>query len=194
MQDGNTVVKCSPKCINYRIFKTNFVLKNHLLSLPRDLRIVFAKIRTCNYRLPVETGRWENIERHLRISTLCGCNGNGDEFHYVMECTQFVMIQWWNDIVNDIVKCFNIIKFNELMDSNDVEILKPLSKLSKLSTSVLPKFSTHLLLFLYLYIFFLPLPVIYVYMYIWFCTSCTSVSEWMKNWNEYCLIVRIEKF
>ena len=66
VQDWDTVVNCLPKCINYRIFKTNFGLENYMLSLPRDLRIVFAKIRTCNHRLPVETGRWTNIDRKIR--------------------------------------------------------------------------------------------------------------------------------
>ena len=78
VQDWDTVVNCSPKCINYRIFKTNFGLENYLLSLPRDLRIVFAKIRTCNHRLPVETGRWKNIDRNIRICKLCGCNSISD--------------------------------------------------------------------------------------------------------------------
>ena len=44
LKDWYTVVNCFPKCINYRIFKTNFCLENYLLSLPRDLKIVFAKI------------------------------------------------------------------------------------------------------------------------------------------------------
>ena len=73
----------------------------------------------------------------------------------------FVMIEK-SSYSRDIVKKTNIVKFNELMNSNDVEILNPLSNflkiIIKLSTSVLPKPSTNLSL----YIFFLPLPVIYV--------------------------------
>ena len=43
----------------------------------------------------METGRWKNIDRNIRICKLCGCNSIGDEFHYIMELWSvhiFVMI------------------------------------------------------------------------------------------------------
>ena len=68
VQDWNSVVHYSPKCINYRILKINVGLEYYLLSLLRDLGIVFAKIMTCNHRLPVGP-RWINIDRKKRICT-----------------------------------------------------------------------------------------------------------------------------
>ena len=129
MQDWTTIVNCSPKCIDYRIIKSNFDLENYLLSLHRDLGIAFAKIKTCN--LPVETGRWENIDKYLRICTLCGCNSTciGDKFHYVMECTILVMIEKIS-YSRDIVKTPTLLC--ELMNSNDLEISKQLSKFLKI--------------------------------------------------------------
>ena len=59
---SHLVVHYSLKCINYRILKKNVGLEYYLLSLPRDLRIVFAKTMTCNHRLPVGP-RWINIDR-----------------------------------------------------------------------------------------------------------------------------------
>ena len=53
------------------------------------LRIPFIKIRTCNHRLPIETGRWSNIDRNLRMCTMCDRKSIGDEYHYIMECTYF---------------------------------------------------------------------------------------------------------
>ena len=63
---------------------------------------------------------------NLRICTLCGCKSIGDEFHYIMEYTHFC-----NDrkkfLFQRYCKKPNIIKFYELVNSNDVEILNPLS-------------------------------------------------------------------
>ena len=89
VQEWNSIINDSSKCINYRIFKTNFGIENYLLNLPKDLRIILVKLRTCNHRLPIETGRWNNIERNLRICTMCNNNTIGDEFHYIMECDFF---------------------------------------------------------------------------------------------------------
>ena len=36
--------------------------------------------------MPVETGRWQNIELDDRKCTICDKNTLGDEFHYLMEC------------------------------------------------------------------------------------------------------------
>lgn len=83
VQDWRSIVDNSPKCINYRIFKTNLNLEKYLLILPTDLRITFTKLRTWYHRFPIETGRWYNIEKHFRKCTMCDSNSIGDEFHYV---------------------------------------------------------------------------------------------------------------
>jgi hypothetical protein len=86
-----TRMEYSPKCINYRIFKTNFGLEYYLLNLPKNLRFFKTKLRICNHRLPIETGRWNNIERNLRKCKECNSNlfSIGHEFHYILECTFF---------------------------------------------------------------------------------------------------------
>ena len=76
------------KIVSYRIFKTNFTLESYLLRLPSDLRIPFIKLRTCNHRLPIDTGRWSNKDRNLRICTMCD-RKIGEEYHYIIECTYF---------------------------------------------------------------------------------------------------------
>ena len=39
-----------------------------------------------NHKLPVECGRWQNIERNRRVCVLCQKPEIGDEYHYCMEC------------------------------------------------------------------------------------------------------------
>lgn len=87
-KNGEALLIVHPRCINYRIFKINFGLENYLLNLPKDLKVTLTKLRTCNHHLPIEKGRWHNIDRNLRIYT-CDCKTIGDEFHYVMECKYF---------------------------------------------------------------------------------------------------------
>ena len=48
-----------------------------------------TKFRTSNHNLPIETGRWKNIERADRLCTLCECEDVGDEYHYLFICNYF---------------------------------------------------------------------------------------------------------
>ena len=51
--------------------------------------IILCKFRTTNHRLPIELGRWQNIERNNRLCLLCDTNPIGDEFHYILQCPHF---------------------------------------------------------------------------------------------------------
>lgn len=44
----------------------------------RDLQI--TKFRTCNRRFPMETGKWNNIDKNLRKCRMCYCNSVGMNF------------------------------------------------------------------------------------------------------------------
>lgn len=44
------------------------------------------KFGTSNHRLPIEVGRWNNLQRHERIYNLCNNNHIGDELYYLLEC------------------------------------------------------------------------------------------------------------
>ena len=43
-----------------------------------------CKFRTTNHRLPIETGRWNNIDRVNRICTKCDNITIGDEYYYII--------------------------------------------------------------------------------------------------------------
>lgn len=58
---GSENVENSPKYLNYRIFKKNFRQKMYLKKLRNDLRVIFTKLRNCNHKLPIETGRCKDI-------------------------------------------------------------------------------------------------------------------------------------
>ncbi len=56
------------------------------MRLPESKHIPLIKFRTTNHKLPIETGRWNNIELSERKCNKCNMNTIGDEFHYLLEC------------------------------------------------------------------------------------------------------------
>ena len=72
----------------YGIFKTEFYLEPYLIRLSDFHSYWFCKFRTNNIKIPIETGRWENIPKENRICKLC-YDGIGDEFHYLFLCKDY---------------------------------------------------------------------------------------------------------
>ena len=53
----------------------SFRFEKYLDVLNDKNRFTFCKFRTSNHRLPIEVGRWANVERHNRTLALCNlCN------------------------------------------------------------------------------------------------------------------------
>jgi hypothetical protein len=70
------------KASNYRIFKENFEFENYFRILEDKDIYTLCKFRTTNHKLPIETGRWNNIDRVNRICTKCDNITIGDEYQY----------------------------------------------------------------------------------------------------------------
>ena len=79
----------SPKCLNYRIIKTEHKFENYLMRTPSKMRNSFIDYQLCNNKLPIEISRRTNIDRSLRKCDLFNSGTVGDEFHYVLECCFF---------------------------------------------------------------------------------------------------------
>ena len=69
----------------YGMFKNEFKLELHLLKLLQVNFTWLCKLRTCNMKIPIETGRWENIPKEKILCKFCN-DGIGDEFHYLFTC------------------------------------------------------------------------------------------------------------
>lgn len=79
----------SPKCVLYRVYKTDFCEEKYLTSLNNDLCKNICKFRTSNHKLPIEVGRYINIPRHERTCTHCDSPEICDEYHVLFKCTAF---------------------------------------------------------------------------------------------------------
>jgi len=67
----------------YKHFKTSFGITNYINILDKSGCKRLIAFRTSKYRLPIETGRWQNIPSHDR-NCIFNCNDTGDEYHYLI--------------------------------------------------------------------------------------------------------------
>ena len=130
-QHWHSIVDNSPKALNYRLFKTDFKLEKYFSILDYHHSIEFCRFRTTNHKLPIEQGRWNNIDRNDRICTLCNSVDIGDEFHYVLQCNFFENFRKLH-ISKFYIRHVNILKFRTLMTSENKSELIKLCKFIKL--------------------------------------------------------------
>ena len=57
-QEWSSTVEASSKYILYRNLKNKFELEAYLLRLPRNAWKNIVKLRCCNHKLEIETGRY----------------------------------------------------------------------------------------------------------------------------------------
>ena len=86
VQEWNTIINNSSKCVLYRTFKRNFVFENYLTTLSPYNRKLFCKFRTINHKLPIEVGRYSGRPRFTRNCDKCDMEELGDEFHFLLQC------------------------------------------------------------------------------------------------------------
>ena len=119
-------IQNNSKTLNYRLFKDNLEFENYFDILEdRDL-FIFCHFRTVNHKLPIEYGRWNNIQRENRVYNLCNSQDLGDEFHYLLKCS-FMSDMRKNCIDNNFFRNANILKFGKLMNQTKLSKLKTMS-------------------------------------------------------------------
>ena len=129
-QDWHAKLEQSSKGQTYGIFKQDLNFEPYLRSLSQTVYIPLIEFRTSNYKLPVETGRWENIPLQERKCNLCNKNDLGDGFHYLLVCTHFTNVR------TELLKPYyytrpNILKYKDLLTCTNKNILLNLSKFVK---------------------------------------------------------------
>ena len=125
----------SSKASCYRLFKTSLKFEKYLDILNDKERNIFCKFRTTNHKLIIEVGRWGGVNKENRICTLCNHGLVGDEFHYLLEC-QYFNEEREHYLEEKYLRYPNVIKFNELMNSSSLPVLKKLCKFIQTICSV----------------------------------------------------------
>ena len=99
-------------------------MEDYFELLEHKKAIDFCRFRTPNHKLPIEQGRWDNIDRNNQICFLCNSD-IGDEFHYILQCQYFkpsrklLLSKYYNNHLN-------VLKFRNLITSknNTVQVTK----------------------------------------------------------------------
>ena len=65
----------------YWQFKSNMGKEAYLSGPKSEVQVAMARLRIGGHGLPIETGRWDNIEVSHRICQECDLNEIGNEWH-----------------------------------------------------------------------------------------------------------------
>lgn len=134
LQTWNSQLDNSSKGRNYSLFKTDISCESYITVLNGHMLYTMLKFRTSNHKLPIEVGRWNNIDISDRKCNLCQLNDTGDEFHYLLICP-FFQNERKVYIKQYYYRSPNIIKFRELLQIKSEVKLKRLSKFMKVIMS-----------------------------------------------------------
>ena len=88
-QKWKDTVFSNSTCINYTSMTAQRKMQRYLSNLPSQYIYVTCKFKCSNHKMPIVTGRYQNIPIDDRKCTLCEQNDIGDEFHYLLECPFF---------------------------------------------------------------------------------------------------------
>ena len=138
LQALDSQLTTSGKTIFYRSITANLrSVPLYLEILPYQYRCLMTRFRLSNHHLPIETGRWRNIERSHRVCPLCNLNQIGDEFHYLYQCPildrqrKLFLPKWSYDRPNTF-------KSNQLFNTNNETQLNQLARfISEINTKLL---------------------------------------------------------
>ena len=127
MQTGLSDIDQSPKCLCYRIFKSTISQECYLSKLDTRDIVTLSRFRCGSHRLPIETGRWQNIPREERFCRLCNSRELGDEYHYIMSCKAL------DNERQRFLPCFythcpNTYKYSLLFNTQNIVVLQKLCK------------------------------------------------------------------
>ena len=99
-------------------------MEEYLTKSKTKSRIVFTKLRANNNRLPLITGRYQNIPREERLCNKCDSSIVGDEYHAILECTNETIRRMRQRYIPEYYRTWpNRLKFCSLMQCNNVHIL-----------------------------------------------------------------------
>ena len=117
----------SNKTIVYRIYKDTHCYENYLSKLNSKSRLALCRFRLSNHKLPIERGRFSNIERERRFCQLCNENMIGDEFHFILECPALQHLRE-HFLPKYCQTCPNTLKLYNLFTTRNMNILNRLCK------------------------------------------------------------------
>ena len=120
----NNSAKCS---VLYVHIKHILEWEYYLSHMPYKLRLALSRIRTCNHKLPIEAGRYglRYAAREERICTKCNSGSIGDEFHFILTCTNPELMELRERYISPYYFMYpNMEKLSELFNNRGLKLFK----------------------------------------------------------------------
>ena len=80
--------------------------------------IPLCKLRLSSHCLPIEQGRYANVNRYERYCAACNSNNVGVEYHFLFECKSLSEIRN-NYVPGYYCRSPNTISFNQLLSNSN---------------------------------------------------------------------------
>ena len=94
LQEWNRDINDNRVLIVYKAIKTTFSFEPYLETIvSRNLRTANTQIRICAHNLRIQTGRYDRLERNLRLCQICDSNEIENEYHFLLKCSKFAQIK-----------------------------------------------------------------------------------------------------
>ena len=109
-----------------------------MVKVPWDLCQNVIKLRCCNHKLEIETGRYYNIERYQRHCKICSLNRLGDEYHLFFECNNEHITRLRNQYIPlSFRENPSMYKFTKLLQKlDDIKLAKKIGKFLRYSNVI----------------------------------------------------------
>ena len=120
----------------FKLIKPDIEFESYLTQVKNvKHRQVVTRFRISAHKLPIESGRYANIERNLRLSSICNLQEIGDEYHYFSNCENEKLKKLRKQFLKELIdiNCnFSSLGLNELFlycvsmnDENIIITLQP---------------------------------------------------------------------
>ena len=111
-------------CSSYKLFKEIYCLESYLLKLSSSNRKTVCRLRACNHKFPIVSGRHQDVRRQDRVCNKCTANVVGDEFHVLLECKNVDIVRLRDKYIPNFYKLRpNQTKYVLLMQTTNVKLL-----------------------------------------------------------------------
>jgi len=118
----------SPKARNYRMFKEKLEIEKYFEKLDDRNIITLCRFRTTNHKLPIETGRWQNIAEKIE-NVYC-------VILVIFSCSKFEDNR--NLLIRKKIRNRpNSLKFSSLKNSNNLSDMNNLCKFIRIVNQML---------------------------------------------------------
>jgi hypothetical protein len=89
-QSWYTNINNSNRLSSYCLFKHTFNFEKYLECInERKYQIALSKFRLSSHQLAIETGRYTNVDRRLRICQECNMRMIENEYHFLLVCPKY---------------------------------------------------------------------------------------------------------